>query len=554
MQVETFVGLRYLRSRKSSAFLSKITLISIAGVAVGVWALIVVLSVMEGFEEDLRDKIIGTNAHGNVVKIMGTFPEYRDVMKTIKENAPEVEGVSPFIMREVMITSDANVTGAILKGLDLATTNSVTDLQQYLDDALCYPDCSDPAAPHPKSNAMELLGDEKKLLETTSYGGYYVPPAMKGMKLKEDGAATTETTGAPKADEPGKGVAEDTSAGGGAVRELRKTLDQEIEALQKQVDARLKERRDDAEAARNTAETTAPAAGKDAVEDGDDFKYVPAFKRRKDLLKKKKLPGIIIGQEMAKYLSVFTGDVITVVDPLGGGVGPTGPVPSRQSFRVAGLIYSGMFEYDLKFAYATMKAVQETSDTDDVATAVEYRLKPRYIDDSASIAKRIESKLGGFPYEVRDWKAMNRNLLAALKMERIAMFIILTFIIMVAAFNILSTLIMTVIEKTKEIAILKSIGASNGTIMKIFMLQGTVIGTLGIVIGVALGVLTCLLIREIGIPLDQHVYYMPTIPVKMQTEMLITVPLTAVVICFVSTIYPSWKAARMSPVEGLRND
>jgi len=333
------------------------------------------------------------------------------------------------------------------------------------------------------------------------------------------------------------------------VRELQKTLDQEIDELTKQVDARIKERQEE-----DIAATT--QAGGTVVEDDaeDDFKYVPAFKRRKELLKKKKLPGIIIGQEMAKYLSVFTGDVVTVVDPLGGGVGPTGPVPSRQSFRIAGLIYSGMFEYDLKFAYATMKAVQDTSDTDDVATAVEYRLKPQYIDDSHTIASRLATKLGDFPYEVRDWKAMNRNLLAALKMERIAMFIILTFIIMVAAFNIFSTLIMTLIEKTKEIAILKSIGASNGTIMKIFMLQGTIIGILGIMIGVALGVITCLLIREIGIPLDQHVYYMPTIPVKMQTDMLAMVPLTAVVICFLSTIYPSWKAARMSPVEGLRND
>jgi len=546
LQVESFVGLRYLRSRKSSNFLSKITLISIAGVVVGVWALIVVLSVMEGFEEDLREKIIGTNAHGNVVKIMGTFPEYREVVKTIQENAPEVEGVSPFIMREVMITSDANVTGAILKGLDLDTTVSVTDLQQYLDDALCYPNCADPDAPHPKSNAMELLRSEKKLLETTSYGGYYVPPAMRDKKDKKKAEPKPKATATAKDD-----TASDTGSGSGAVREMQKTLDQEIDELTKAVDARIKERQKEAEAANNLDDGKTV---EDEEENGNELKYVPAFKRRKELLKKKKLPGIIIGHEMAKYLSVFTGDVITVVDPLGGGVGPTGPVPSRQSFRIAGLIYSGMFEYDLKFAYATMKAVQDTSDTDDVATAVEYRLKPEYINDSDVVARQLETRLGGFPYEVRDWKAMNRNLLAALKLERIVMAIILTFIVMVAAFNILSSLIMTVMEKNKEIAILKSIGASNGTIMKIFMLQGTVIGSLGIVIGLALGIVTCLLVKEIGIPLDQNVYYMPTIPVKMKIEVLLAVPLTAVAICFISTIYPSWKAARMSPVDGLRND
>ena len=443
-----------------------------------------------------------------------------------------------------MITSDANVTGAILKGLDLDTTGSVTDLQQYLDDALCYPNCADPDAPHPKSNAMELLRSEKKLLETTSYGGYYVPPAMRDKKDSKKAEPKPKATATAKDD-----TASDT--GSGAVREMQKTLDQEIDELTKAVDARIKERQKEAGAANNLDDGQKV---EDEDENGDELKYVPAFKRRKELLKKKKLPGIIIGHEMAKYLSVFTGDVITVVDPLGGGVGPTGPVPSRQSFRIAGLIYSGMFEYDLKFAYATMKAVQDTSDTDDVATAVEYRLKPEYINDSDVVARQLETRLGGFPYEVRDWKAMNRNLLAALKLERIVMAIILTFIVMVAAFNILSSLIMTVMEKNKEIAILKSIGASNGTIMKIFMLQGTVIGSLGIVIGLALGIVTCLLVKEIGIPLDQNVYYMPTIPVKMKIEVLLAVPLTAVAICFLSTIYPSWKAARMSPVDGLRND
>ncbi len=486
MIFEHFVGLRYLKSHRSSAFFSKITLISIAGVAVGVWALLVVLSVMAGFEEDLRDKIMGTNANGNIVKVLGEFPEYREIVQKIEKEVPEVKAATPFVLREVMLTSEANVTGAILKGIDIDSALKVTDLRRYLDAELCFPECDNKNAPHPKSNALSLLRDPKKLYETTR-------PMTDLGKPSED--------------------------------------------IQKQ---------------RERLKKGLPAIEDDTKKKDDEDAYVPVFKRIHKSNQKEILPGILIGHEMAKYLSVYIGDVITVVDPLGGGMGPTGPVPSKQSFRVAGIFYSGMFDYDLKFAYATMQAVQKLTDSGDVATGIEYRLKPEYVDDSMKIARKIEKVLGGFPYEVRDWQEMNKSLFAALKLERIAMWIILTFIVLVAAFNIASTLIMLVLEKHKEISIMKSMGASNGAIMRIFMIDGIIIGGIGVIIGVILGVVTCWLISEVGIPLNPSVYYIPNMPVKMEWDVFVLVPLSALVISFLSTIYPSLKAAKMPPVEGLR--
>ena len=539
---ESFVGLRYLKSRRSGIFLSKITLISIAGVAVGVWAMIVVLSVMGGFEDDLRDKIIGSNAHGNVLKLMGTFPEYRDIHKLIREKAPEVEHAAPFLMREVMITSDSNVTGAILKGIDLVTSPKVIRLKKQLDDALCYPECGKPGRPRQESAALELMADPDLLLEKTRKKSFF-----EQLNEKKEPAAGA-TFGQQAA-----GGSLDTAPAKGPLADMKREVEQELLKLREDLDAAKK-------AAAEPAPPQAPPAPQEVAQpsenpgEKDGLDYVPAFKRRKEMLWKKPLPGILVGYEMAKVLSVFAGDVVTVVDPLGGGIGPTGPVPSRQSFRVAGLFYSGMFEYDLKFAYATMPEVQKLADTDDVATAIEYTVAPRHLDESHLVAGRIEALLGHFPYEVRDWKSMNSNLFAALKMERLAMFIILTFITMVAAFNIASTLIMMVLEKSKEIAIIKSMGASNRSVMKIFMFNGTIIGMLGTAIGMALGTATCLVVDRIGIPLDQQVYYMPTLPVKLDLQTFLVVPLSALFICFVATIYPAYKAAVMPPVDGLRND
>jgi lipoprotein-releasing system permease protein len=444
MSFESFIGLRYLRARRSSSFVSTITVISVLGVGVGVWALIVVLSVMAGYEAEMRDKIIGTNAHGNLIKITYGFTEYREAVEKIKQ-VPEVIASTPFILREVMVSSETNVTGALIKGIDIDTVGAVTQLAEQVE-----------------VGGLDYLRNPEK--------------------LQSDTLAKRE---------------EDIAQG----------------------------------------------------------KLLPSFtSRTKRRWGDKVLPGVMIGKEMAKYLSVGVGDEINVVNPLGGGLGPTGPIPSNQYFRVAGIFYAGMFEYDMKFAYVTIEQLQKFSSMEDEVTAIEFKVKPDQFYNTGEIGQKIVAVLGGFPYKVRDWKDMNKNLFAALKLEQVAMFIILTFITLVAAFNIASTLIMVVIEKNKEIAILKSMGASNWSIMKIFMIDGLVIGIIGTAIGLVLGFATCALIPIIDLQLDADVYYVTSLPVIIQPMQIAIIIFSAIFISWLATVYPAWQASRLDPVDGLRNE
>ena len=185
-------------------------------------------------------------------------------------------------------------------------------------------------------------------------------------------------------------------------------------------------------------------------------------------------------------------------------------------------------------------------------TGIEIKVKD--IEATGALGRSVLKTLGGYPYRTKDWKEMNRNLFSALKLEKIAMFIILTFIILVASFNILSTLIMVVLEKGKEIAILKSMGATDSSIMKVFVVYGLIIGGLGTSIGVVLGFVSCLLIRQFGVGLDPEVYYISQLPVRMNPVEFIVVAVSAVVVSYLATLYPSLQAARLNPVDGLRYD
>ncbi len=444
MSIESFIGLRYLKARKSSRFVSTITVIAVGGVAVGVCALIVVLSVMAGFEEELRDKIVGANAHGNVRVSTPEFTNYREALEKIVQ-VPHVSGASPYLLREAMITSETNVTGCVLKGIDLQTVASVSDLDHSL-----------------VAGSIDYLEDAKKLLEDTQ---------------------------------------------------------------------------------------------KQAADHASEADFLPAFSNRaKAKYQDKELPGILIGQELARYLSVWVGDEVNIVNPLGGGLGPTGPIPSYQYFRVAGVFFFGMFEFDMKYVYTSLPTLQQFSSMGDNVTAIEFKVPKDKLDDTGVISQGILKELGGFPYQVRDWREMNKNLFSALELEQIAMFVILLFITLVAAFNIASTLIMMVIEKTKEIAILKSMGASHRTVRRIFMLDGLIIGLIGTAIGAATGFGLCALIPLLDLHLDPEVYYMTSLPVRIVPSQIATILLSAVVISWLATLFPAGQAARLNPVDGLRND
>ena len=420
MSYPIFIGLRYLRAKRKQTFISVITFISILGITVGVTALIVVLSVMTGFEEDLRDKILGINAHIVVMELGGGMRDYESVVEESRK-VEGVRGASPFIYGQAMLSGPEGVTGVVLRGLDLETIGDVTVLPRRIKDG-----------------------------------------SLEGLSLTFDRAA-----------------------------------------------------------------------------------------RRGDL------PGILIGSELAKGLGVSTGDEVNVVSPMAA-MTPAGAAPRMASFRVAGIFELGMYEYDSSMAFISIENAQKFFRLDDTVTGVEIKIDDIYRADE--VGKGILKKLNG-PYWTRTWMEMNKNLFSALRLEKAAMFIILMLIIIVAALNIISTLIMVVMEKGKDIAILKSLGATKAGIMKIFMIEGIVIGVVGTFLGTVLGLAVALNLEGVvGFVEDvfkfkvlpPSVYYIDKLPSKVEPTVVLAIVLVSITISFLATLYPSWQASRYDPVEGLR--
>jgi len=226
-------------------------------------------------------------------------------------------------------------------------------------------------------------------------------------------------------------------------------------------------------------------------------------------------------------------------------------VPAMKQFKVTGFFESGMYEYDQTFAYINIHDAQKIMRLGDSVTGLDIRVTDVY--QARQIAQRITDKLG-FPYWARDWMQMNRNLFKALKLERRVMFIILTLIVLVAAFNIASSLIMMVMGKTRDIAILKAMGATERSIRKIFVFNGMVIGAIGTFIGLISGILICTGLKHYNIhELTGDIYYFTTtLPVKMEFIDVASIMVAALLICFLATLYPAWQAAKLNPVEAIR--
>ncbi|GEJ58742.1 FtsX-like permease family protein [Anaeromyxobacter diazotrophicus] len=428
------------------------TLISIGGVAIGVWALTVVLSVMSGFEADLKGKILGTRSHGMLTKYgNGDFTEWRQVREQVLA-VTGVTGATPFIYSEVMVSAGQNLSGTLLEGIDPRTVGTVLELPRTVDDGkldwLLHPE-QIPPAPEYRSNPEAFFKD--------------APPGKE-----------------PKAPPPKAAPPEAPQGAGPAARPL---------------------------------------------------------------------PGIVLGRELARGLRVYVGDVVNVISPLGD-LGPSGPQPKSRPFKVAAIFYSGMYEYDSKFAYVDLAEAQRFFGLGDSVHG--FELKVRDVDEARPILRRVLAALEGYPYRVRDWGELNRNLFSALMMEKVVMAVILGFIVLVATFTIVATLIMQVLDKRREIAVLKSMGAGRPSVMKVFVAEGLVIGAVGTGFGLLLGLGTCLLIDKVGIPLDPEVYYISNLPVRMNPVEFLLVALLALALSYLATIYPASKASRLEPVEGLR--
>ena len=432
---ETFVALRYMRGRKATAGVSVVTGLTILGVTIGVWTLVVVLSVMAGFEADLQEKILGANSHVVVLSYTNEIEDWETVDGKIRE-VKGVAGVTPFIYSEFILRSRHARIGAVLKGIDPGTVAEVTDLAQNIT-----------LGP---GGRIEDENEARVLLDHLDDPG----PAM-GVPLQEG-------------EEPPKA-----------------------------------------------------------------------------------LPGILIGQEMQASLRVTVGDVIQAVSPLSE-PGPMGSMSARIiEYEVAGIFHSGMYEYDTKFSYVTLDSARDFLRMGDSVTGMEVVVDDIY--DAPDIAGKIGAKLQ-YPFWTRDWQKMNEPLFAALKLEKLVMGIILTFIVAVASMNIISTLIMLVIEKRREIAIMKAMGAGRFDLMKLFMVDGLLVGFIGTVLGIVLGVATCLALAEWQfIKLESDVYYVDTLPVHISASLIAIVALMAVGISFLATLFPSYDGSSLDPVEGLRD-
>jgi len=260
--------------------------------------------------------------------------------------------------------------------------------------------------------------------------------------------------------------------------------------------------------------------------------------------------GIIIGRALATNLGVGVGGRVNVISPFGNVMTPFGLAPRTRSFVVAGVFEIGMYEYDSTLAYVTLAAAQQFFRMGTAVTGIEVKLDDLY--RAAEVGSEIQRRLG-FPYFTRNWMQLHRNLFAALKLEKIAMFIILAMIVLVAAFNIVSTLIMMVMDKGPEIGILRAIGATSRSIMSIFMAEGVVIGLVGTVLGTAAGALICKVQATYKIVrIRGDVYLLDALPVLMKGTDLVLIASSALALSFLATLYPSWQAARLDPVVAIR--
>jgi len=411
MSYETFIALRYLRSKRRKGFFSVITYISILGVTIGVAALIIVLSVMNGFESEVRSRFIGVDAHIKVRAFFNKGISDIDAMVDKIKDLKHIEAISPYIYEKGLILSEKETTGLLIRGIDEETAGQVTNLE-----------------------------------ESITYGVLN----LKG-KTNEHGRT---------------------------------------------------------------------------------------------------MPGILIGFNLADQLQETIGDTVQVWSFTN--VRRVGQLPNMRQFIVTGYYESGLFEVDNTTAYISIDAAQRLFQMSGKVTGLGIKLD-NYLHADA-VAKQIDDLIG-YPYRVLTWFDLNENFFAWVKIEKWAAFLILCLIIMVAAFNIVSTMIMVTMEKTREIGILKSIGATSKSIRRIFTYEGLFVGIIGTFLGVVIGYGVCWSqwkFRYLALPND--VYVINWLPVSMQWTDFFAISTAAILITYVASVYPAARAAKQDPVESIRNE
>jgi len=513
------IGWRYLRSKKRRT-VSVITAVAVGGVALGVAALLAVLSITSGFQDEFRNKVLGVNAHVLVLKYGLDFEEYRDVVERARE-MPEVSGAAPFLINEMMLAKGDRIAGVLVKGIDPELMPTVLDLpSQITTGSLVGLRGENAAPPTTAGERMDMVDDDWDWLED-----------MAGAENVE-GEESPEPTEAP----PPANVPDPEFISPDALPEVHVPTPEEAEAA--------------------LAEGDGPGLPSDEEMDAflDDL-LVDEVPGGEGVVATEDLPGIVVGVTLAENLGLEIDDRVSVISPLAGldtSMFGQDNAPRSREFRVIGIFEAGFQEYDTRLVYVDLFEAQHFFQHGDSVTGVEIALHD--LDEAPTVSRRLERVLGGGPYHTMDWQELNHNLFTALEIQKVMLSLVIATIIFVAAFNVVATLIMIVLEKKREIAILKAMGAKSFGVLLIFIVQGLLIGLVGTAIGLLLGGGVCWYLEVYQFPLDPHVYLIDHLPVRTSAAEFIVTVSTAIVICIIATIIPSYWAARLRPADGVRHE
>jgi lipoprotein-releasing system permease protein len=536
------LALRYMRSRKR-AFISVGTAFAILGVSLGTAALSTVMSVTGGFRAEFREKVLGVNAHVLVLKYASEFPEYRDVMEKVS-TIPGVIGVGPFVINPMMIThADRTATGVLLKGVDPARLTEVLDLPKHMVEGslegLRRPGAEPPARKRPQG-LLDPIRKSRPLEPPKPGDGSKLGDLSRSPIEELLDAAALE--GLPKAaeDSHDDDPLEDAASGDDALPSFDDALAAESE--------RLPSASPDAPSG-----LVEPEGGYASILPDDDVlpdDVDPDPCRNPDVLRT--LPGIIVGRTLKRTLAAELGDCLQVTSPTIGYSFAAGRMrpPLAKQFRITGVFEAGFDQYDSKLAYTDLYEAQQFYDGGDTVTGVEMKVDD--IEKTRETTRMVDEALGSAIYHTLDWEELNHGLFTALRIQQILMSLVLALIMIVAAFTVIATLIMVVLDKKKEIAVLKAMGANNGSLLRAFLYQGLIMGLLGAASGLALGYAVCRWILDYGFPLDPKVYFISRLPVQMRPEDFALTGVFAVFVCIAATLWPALHAARLRPADAFR--
>lgn len=604
MVFEDFVGIRYLMAKRDRNMLSVITLISVGGVAVGVMALIVVLSVMGGFEADFREKITGSKAHVVISAKDGYIENYEEI-RAIALKTDRVEGANGYVEAEVMLNSPTNLQAAILRGIDyreIVTTTKLGDYieegkLEYLEDPDALPsismvgsvvqrgtlsiqsDTEDGGLTDEKVDRLEQAGARAAIAFAGDKHGAWIAKGSQEIELPAGVETAPETVvGDANSPQNAEHNADDLTKNGdiydlpdvdpiAPMPRRRSAADVGNNATDGDLSPELlaaigEDRWVDSESSSTVRQPAAigdAQAGATQYDREPNAVLLPQNKRTRTM---KAMPGldgsdssrrvgaIILGRELKNNLTLYLGGELNIMSP-SGDIGPAGNLPKSRPFKVVGSYYSGMFEYDAKMAYISLADAQAFLGIGNAVTGID--VKCSRLEDSKRVRDALREKLKDYPnVQVDDWLTLNSSLFGAIMLEKVAMFVILTSIILVASFNILCLLIMMVIEKAREIAIFKAMGARDSSIVRMFVVQGAIIGGLGTAIGLILGLGLCVIIAQLGIKMPGNVHYITQIPVMVNAVEVIVICAASIAISLLATVLPSRMAVKLDPVSGLR--